>query len=445
MTDSNGSPAKPSLAIVAPSAYLLGGVQTWLDYLVPGLEARGWTVTVLLVHGAHSDAHAYLRRHPFPRARLVENRSGSREGRVRALEAAIRAAGADVVLVVNIVDAYEAVARLRNPEIGKPKVAMALHGLHPSFYEDIAAFRALIDGVIATNRLATLAAALLGGIADSRAHYAPGGVEIREPVAARETSEDLLLLYAGRFDHEKNVLDLPSILRALSRRGVRWRLRLAGSGPAEDELRAALAQFGANVEFVGILDEARMRDAFYEPGAIALILSSSETGPLVAWECLANGVAVVSSRFTGIRREGGLRDGETCLTFPVGDTEAAAGAIARLVDPLFRRTLVDAGRRVVKERYSREASIRAWNDALRQVLGARPISELVAVAEAPASGRLDRWLGTRRAESVRQMVGLKYPHREAGGEWPHSYGSNANEAFREKLRALDRPETADVG
>ena len=38
-----------TLAIVAPSAYLLGGVQSWLDYLVPGLEFYGWEITIALI------------------------------------------------------------------------------------------------------------------------------------------------------------------------------------------------------------------------------------------------------------------------------------------------------------------------------------------------------------------------------------------------------------
>ena len=138
-----------NLAIVAPTAYPLGGVQTWLDYLVPGLESVGWGVTMLLVHGAHSDAHRYLRHHPFTRVQLVTNQSGSREGRVRALGKAIHSSGADAVLGVNVADVYEAVARLREQRGGKPKFAMALHGLHPSFYDDIAVSKETMDAVIA--------------------------------------------------------------------------------------------------------------------------------------------------------------------------------------------------------------------------------------------------------------------------------------------------------
>ena len=344
------------LAIVAPTAYLLGGVQTWLDYLVPGLEAAGWQVTVLLVNGVLSDAHRYLIHHPFPRVHLVENRTGSREGRVRALGDAIGRVDPELVLTVNIVDAYEAVARLRSGE-GAPKVVMALHALNPSFYGDIAEWSAVLDGVIATNRLGAAAAVVCAGLPEHRVHYAPCGVLVRELPAPEQAPSELKLLYAGRFDvAEKRVLDLPPVLRALDRCGLKFTLKLAGSGPAEAELRLALLDFGDRVEFMGVLSEAQLRASFFRPGALALVLSPSETGPLVAWEALANGVAVVSSRFVGMGLEGSLRVGETCLSFPVGDTEAAAAAIARLSDSALRQSLARAGYAMVRKRYGRDVS-----------------------------------------------------------------------------------------
>ena len=68
------------ILIFAPSAYPLGGIANWLDYLSPGLEEEGWQVIHGLVTGQHHDSDAYLQRHPWPQALRITNKTGSRTG-----------------------------------------------------------------------------------------------------------------------------------------------------------------------------------------------------------------------------------------------------------------------------------------------------------------------------------------------------------------------------
>lgn len=432
------SPEKRNLSIVAPSAYLLGGVQSWLDYLVPGLESLGWDVSVLLVHGAASDAQKYLSVHPFKKSQLVANRTGSREGRVRALKKAIQQAEADVVLNVNIVDTHEAVARIREAENPGLKLVMALHGLNAAFYDDIAQYSSVLDGVIATNRLAVEAAVELSGFPKDRAFYASGGVVVSELAGPEISGDSIDLLYSGRFDAmEKRVMDLPGILGALDRKNVPYRLYLAGAGPDESLLRSALEPWDEKVEFLGVLDAENLASRFYKRGRILLILSPSETGPIVAWEAMSKGAIVVTTRFIGIGREGSLVDGETCLSFPVGDIDAAANAIADLQDEVFRNKLAIAGHELVTRRYSRPASIQAWHEALRQIQAQPAITEKWIPGQSAVSGRLDRFLGTGLAETLRELLGIRFVHDAPGNEWPHSYGKDDNESFRLRISALD--------
>lgn len=430
------------MAIVAPSAYLFGGVQTWLDYMVSGLESVGWSITVVLVHGEHSDVARYCRQHPFPGMRWVANPTGSREGRVRGLCTVIQQIDPELVLAVNIVDCYEAVARLRRRG-GLQKITMALHGLNACFFADIKKYRNSLDGVVATNRLAVQAAVDIGLLPKGRAKYAPCGVEIscEEPDTA-VTDDRLHLAFCGRLDdREKRVMDLPRILAWLGREGIDFHLRIAGTGPDEGALRQALSIFAAKVTFMGCLSASELRTSFYRPGDVLLILSPSETGPLVAWEAMAAGMTVVTSRFLGIGLEGSLRDGETCLVFPVGDAEAAAAAVARLGDPVLRSTLALAGRTLVRERYQRDASIHAWDITLQDILQQPVLPPSAADLPAPCSGRLDRYFGTQMAETVRSLLGLRYRHTAPGNEWPHSYGSDNDEPFSRRLAELDQRET----
>jgi hypothetical protein len=45
---------------------------------------------------------------------------------------------------------------------------------------------------------------------------------------------------------------------------------------------------------------------------------------------------------------------------------------------------------------------------------------------APA-GRLDRWLGSGTGELMRRSLGLRFRHRSAGSEWPHTNSAGADD------------------
>jgi glycosyltransferase involved in cell wall biosynthesis len=428
-----------NLAIVVPTAYLIGGVQTWLDYIVPGLVARDWSVTILPVHGLLHNALKYIQLHPFNRVHLVASPTGSREGRVRSLMKALAIVQPDLVLVVNIVDVYEAVARLRQRSVAGLRVVMALHGFNGVFFQDMKIFNRVLDGVITTNRLGVAAAVAISGIDKTRVHYAPCGVELGKPSLIELLDTPLMLLYSGRFNQkEKHIFDLPKILVELDKRKVPYQLKLAGSGPDEFELRSALSRFGERVEFLGQLDERTLHTTFYQPGAILLITSPSESGPIVAWEAMTHGVAVVTSSYLGIGREGSLRNKENCMIFPVSNSVAAADAIAQLQDITLRSRLIYEGYRLVSQKYSLEVSTIAWDRALQSILGYPPQSSVEIPVNLMLAGRLDRALGIPLAETFRNALGIKFRHSEPGGEWPHSYTAADEKIFFDVLYNLDR-------
>jgi glycosyltransferase involved in cell wall biosynthesis len=426
------------LAFVFPSAYLHGGVQTWLDYIIPGLATIGWSVTAMVTDGDQHDARKYLHIHPFGNFYIVTNPTGSREGRVKSLLYALKTLQPDIVLCVNIIDVYFTVARLRFMGVRDLRVVMALHGFNGSFFADMALFKGILDGVISTNQLGVTAGATIGGMDPWRLFYAPCGVEIGNLPEVSFSDDTLSLLYAGRLDqNEKYIHDLPRILLALERRGVKYKLRLAGTGPDEAELRRALSHFEGRVEFLGHLDEVSLNENFYQPGAILVITSPSESGPLVAWEAMARGVTIVTSSYLGIASEGSFRSNHNCMVFPVSDTEAAAEAILKVRDIDYRKHLIQNGFDLVKRKYSHETSILAWHNALQKItkLPSQPLSgNLVDSSE---SGRLDRYFGTSIGEIIRKCFWIKYKHEDPGGEWPHSYSKVDERAFRERLRLVD--------
>jgi len=161
--------------VLAPSAYLLGGVQDWLANLVPGLSAGGVEVTVAVPDGDHHRHGPYARAYPALAAQPIANPSGSTEGRIRAIAALLAEVDPDLVLGVNLVDLYPAAQRARRQGRFHGRVVMTLHALQAEYFDDLRRHGAGIDAVIATNRLACRLASELGRIDPARVLYAPYG------------------------------------------------------------------------------------------------------------------------------------------------------------------------------------------------------------------------------------------------------------------------------
>ena len=437
----------PRLLFLWPAAHGFGGVAIWLDYLLPALRERGWDPVLGLLEGPRYNRTAtYLAAHRPDPWIGVPCRTGTPEGRCRALLEAFRATRPDLVVSVNTPDAFTAVARLRSK--GSPmRVAMAIHGLEAGIYGDLERFREILDGVLTTNRLASRLAMELGGMDPTRVHYAPYGLESspsagggpRAPRLPAEADPSTLRVgFAGRVvDEQKRVGDLVGISRALEEQGIAHHWTVAGEGPAGERLRRCL---NGRATFLGAVPSPDLHGAFYGKIDVLLITSDWETGPLVAWEAMVAGVPVVSSRFVGSGLESALVDGENALLFPVGDAEAAAGQLARLhLDPALRGRIRDGGARLVRERYTVDHSVSAWERGLASILESPPLPAAPPVPVPSAKGRLERWLGARTAESVRAALGRTGPDSGSGGEWPHTYGSSWSAAdFLELAERADR-------
>ena len=441
-----------SILFVAPSAYPFGGVADWLAYLLPGLESLGWTCTLGLVAGKHHQVNRYLDRHPFGRVLPIANATGSPEGRVRALQSAIESTAASIVATINIVDVYEAVRRVRQRGGSDVRVVTTLHGLQDDLLADIAFNRDVIDAVISSNRLSqSLVVGALAGTA-ARSLYAPYGVALPTvPNHDPHRTDCIRLLYSGRVEQEqKRVLDLPPLLSTLRRHGQSVQLVIAGDGPDAQRLKAAFESAGVAgcVRWAGVLNRDALAQQYRESDAL-VITSDWETGPIVAWEAMANRLPVVSSAYVGAGRERALIDGQNCLLFPVGDTEMAACKVMELQDDALRARLTDNAYETVLARYTLESSVQAWADAFGRVLHlpAHPSGSECVTRSLPQqlSGRLDRLLGVRLGETVRATLGVAYDHTSAGAEWPHTRQSSTDpQAFLAEAARVDRQLPVDA-
>ena len=417
------------ILIVSPSAYLYGGLATWLDYLAPGLEAQGWRVTVGLVEGPrHHQSARYAAEHSLRACVPIRCGTSTPEGRRRALVRAIRQLRPDIVASVNIPDVYPAVAEARRRGASDARAVMTLHGIQADLYDDLRQYAPLPDAVVATNRLAARLASCIGGMPPDRVLYAPYGVAPTNQLPSeRSPPTTLRIAWVGRFEEgQKRILDVPRIAVRIVEAGVPFRLLLAGDGPDQPALERALAPFLAagTVGLLGRLGPCELDRQVYAQSDVLLLTSAWETGPIVVWEAMARGVAVVSSRYVGSGLEGALEDGVNALLFPIGDSDAAARQLLRLwEEPQLRERLVLCAKRTVDTRYSIAVSVGAWGAAFKRILSLAPAN--AAPSEQRRAGRLDRVVGARWAESIRSLVPRLPPDGGPGGEWPHSYGTTA--------------------
>lgn len=433
------------LLYIAPSAYLLGGVQDWLADLVVGQRALGVDVSVAVPDDAVHRLAPYAERYPDLQPIPFRNPSGSDPGRCKALAQLLRRHPDHLVVGVNIAALYPAVRSQRRQGTFRGKVVMTLHALEGEYYADLQAQRDLLDGVVATNQLSRALAIDLGGMEPARVLLAPYGVDVGGPEVpsggAGSTPKRLEIVWVGRLERDqKRVQDLRPILEALDAAGQPFTLTIAGDGPERQALEQDLAPWLARgcLRFTGAIPRAQLRQEVYRSGRVLLITSRWETGPIVAWEAMEAGMAVVSSRFVGSGLERALVDGRTALLYPTGDGRAAAHQLRSLTDGVRLAELAAQGQAMVRSRYSRDASLRAWMDAFTTVASLPPRPTPGAAPPPAAAGTLDRLLGPATAATLRRLLGRRFRHSEAGSEWPHSgHPSSGNEALLERAAALD--------
>lgn len=173
-----------------------------------------------------------------------------------------------------------------------------------------------------------------------------------------------VLLFVGRLTRDKGI---PELMKAFSQLVVRFpdlRLLLVGCFEGGDPLPFDTRRFletHPNVIFAGAVRDT----APYYATADVLVLPSHREGlPTVILEAQAAGIPVVGASATGIVDI--VAHGETGLLFPVGDVQALAAAIAKLLtDAALSNRLRLAGQERVKREFQQQ---RIWEALYREYL-----------------------------------------------------------------------------
>ncbi len=215
----------------------------------------------------------------------------------------------------------------------------------------------------------------LGAPAPERFTYVPGAVDVARfhPADAPRAPGPLRLLYHGRVDRRKGVLDTLEALARLDRPELAWTATVSGIGPdlaAAQALATARGLSEARVRFTGRAgyDDAA---AIYRAHDIFLSPTYSEGFSNTILEAMASGLPVLSCRAVGV--VDCLRDGENGLLVEPGDLDALTATLARLLaDEGLRARLAATALDACRSDYSWSAVSGRIREVYAQLLGSRP-------------------------------------------------------------------------
>jgi glycosyltransferase involved in cell wall biosynthesis len=180
------------------------------------------------------------------------------------------------------------------------------------------------------------------------------------------------LVSTRNFDALYNVAATVRAFRLVQDRWPDATLTLVGGGPGEADLRALVTTLRLNhVTFTGRLAPDEIHGA-YAANDIYIQSPNIDNMPTSVLEAFASGLPVVSTRAGGVPAI--LTDGRHGLLAPLGDSEALAAQVLRLLgNPLLARDLARAAFATCQA-YTWEAVRERWLDAYREAIVAKAAS-----------------------------------------------------------------------
>jgi glycogen synthase len=258
---------------------------------------------------------------------------------------------------------YLAMTRLEREMLAR---ATIIHGISDAVVET---YRHLYPGAVVGSRLRI-------------AHIGRGDdVGRRDPAISSGVigsgASHAVVLFVGRLEPRKGIdVFLDACATLLAERPT-LRIRVAGAddrpGPDGRSYRDAWAaragSDAAAIEFLGETDDDVLAELMDE-ATVVVMPSRYESFGLVVVEAMMHGRAVVASRIGGISEL--VDDGVTGLLVPVGDADALAAALAKIVDdPDLAHRLGQSGRLRFVDRLTAEAAATRLIAVLRDAIGTR--------------------------------------------------------------------------
>ena len=211
------------------------------------------------------------------------------------------------------------------------------------------------------------------GIDPARFTIVPGAVDVaRFTPGARPPATRPVMLYHGRVDARKGVLDMLDAVAPLAAEGIAFELLISGIGPSFDETAARIEALGlgSHARMTGYVDYSDV-PAVYRQADIFVSPTYAEGFSNTILEAMASRLAVASCRSVGV--VDCIRDGENGVLTEPGDVPALTAALRRLLtQPGERARLAQAGFEECRRVYSWRTVGQQIMQVYAGLVGSRP-------------------------------------------------------------------------
>jgi glycosyltransferase involved in cell wall biosynthesis len=184
------------------------------------------------------------------------------------------------------------------------------------------------------------------GVPANRIEVVPNGIEM--PAVDGVQREPGRLLFVGRLEAEKGVLDALSVMESIGRERGDVQGIIVGTGRLRETVTAHVAHSQGRIEYLGSIDGGQLARE-YARAALVLVPSRYEGLGMVALEAQLCGAPVAGYDVDGLRdaiSEGGV-------LVPPGDIAGLRQAAAALLDePVRRAEMAARGRERVEREHS---------------------------------------------------------------------------------------------
>ena len=202
----------------------------------------------------------------------------------------------------------------------------------------------------------------------------------------------LTIVWCGRFLDLKHPDDALEVARHLKADGMRFALKLIGTGPLEDALRQRVQadELQDCVELLGAMSPEKVRDAMEQAGIFLFTSDRKEGWGAVMNEAMNSGCAVAASDAAGAVPYL-VKDGKNGLVYHSGDVNELYGKVKWLLEhPEQQRLLGEAAYRTIADLWNAEVAAKRFMQLSQAILDGDPSPSLFE--EGPCS----------RAEIIRE-------------------------------------------